>query len=227
MRQLQTRGLVNNRIKLFKKEAEEFCFRNPSFVYSESENQIPEISGYLSLTNDQGLQIDSYKIRIVYNIDFPLRFPFIFEEGGRIPINIDWHLYSDGHCCICSIPEEILICNKGLTLNEFIENHVKPFFFNQKHREMFGFFLKERQHGHFGNIEFFQEKFQTDDLKLIANLLDYIRMHPEPRRVQNCFCNSGKKYRKCHRESFRLFKDLPDYELENFSQFILSYNYSQ
>ncbi|MEO5910840.1 MAG: SEC-C metal-binding domain-containing protein [Pelobium sp.] len=218
---------MNNNFKLFKKEAEVFCLTNPLFVFSEGENQTPEIFGRLSLIDEQGLLIDSYQIRIVGSMDFPKRFPFVFEEGGRIPLNIDWHLYPDGHCCICSIPEEIMICNKGLTLNEFIENHVKPFFFNQKHREIYGYFLKERHHGHFGNIEFFQEAFQTDDLRLIANLLNHIRTHSEPGRVQDCFCNSGKKYRKCHREAFRLFKDLPDYELKRFSQFILAYNYSQ
>lgn len=206
--------------KLFRDEATLFEDDFPDFKYSESGQGVPELNGTLSLTDNQGMLIYAYQIRIVCSTDYPLSFPVVYEMGGRIPINMDWHVYSDGHACICSKPEEIIICHNGITLKSFIEQQVKPYFFNQKYREMHGFFLKERSHGSKGIIEFFQEVFKTNDLLLIARILYYIKSNVEPNRVHNCFCGSGVKYRRCHREVFRLFKPLPIKVLDSFIQFL-------
>lgn len=192
--------------------------------YVEGDQGIPEIVGTLQLTDDQGNKIDVYEVRIVYTPGYPFRFPLVYEIGGRLPINIDWHVYPDGHACICTVPEEIIICHAGITVKSFIEQHVRPYFFNQKHREINGFFLKERSHGPQGNIEFFKEVFGTKNLGLIAQSLLYIKSNSEPNRVQICFCGSGIKYRRCHRQVFRLFKPLPGQILDSFIRFLLSHN---
>lgn len=153
--------------------------------------------------------------------DYPNRFPHVFETGGRIPINIDWHVYpNDGHCCICSIPEEILICKNWISLHSFIENQVKPYLFNQKFREVHGFFLKERPHGNKGNIQFFVEAFKTNDLTTVINGLIFIKQRNEPNRVSQCFCGSGFKYRKCHKESYRVLSLFSNDELNVFIEMI-------
>ncbi|WP_373496208.1 SEC-C metal-binding domain-containing protein [Aquiflexum sp.] len=213
---------MNSSNYLFKEEALGCISKYPRLKYVEEKEGIPTIQGELILKNDQGEEIDSYKIRIVCSQDYPFSFPKVFETGGRIPPNIEWHVHTDRHACICTWPEELILCSQGIKLSYFIEGQVIPYFFNQKHRETFGFFFNERAHGIRGNLDFFKEEFRTNDLQLVFHCLQYIKRNKEPNRVHECFCGSGKKYRKCHREEFRKFKALPFEMIDRFIKFIKS-----
>ena len=217
---------MNNGFQIFKKEAEFIQNEYPGLILEVgSKNVAPSISGIIQLEDASGYFIDNYKLRIVPTIDYPNQFPHVFETGGRIPINIDWHVYpNDGHFCISSIPEEILICKNGISLHSFIENQVKPYLFNQKYREVHGFFLKERPHGDKGNIQFFIEAFKTDDLKTIVKGLIFIKQRNEPNRVSLCFCGGRQKYRKCHRETYRTLSSFTNQELDSFIDMILKFS---
>lgn len=213
---------MNSGFLIFKKEAEIIQNDYPGLILVDDEkNGTLIISGVIQLEDEKGSFIDSYEIKIVPTADFPYRFPHVFEIGGRIPLNIEWHVYpEDGHCCISSFPEEILICKNGISLNSYIENHVKPYFFNQKHRELNGFFLKERPHGIEGNVQYFIETFKTKDLATIIKGLIFLTHRTEPNRVNLCFCGSGLKYRKCHRETYRVLSAFNDNELNLFIDMI-------
>ena len=219
VQQLQILGEVNNGMEIFKQEAILISDLFPSLAYADV-NDLPEIAGDLILLDSNGEFVDSYNIVIRATNDYPYRFPYVFEKGGRIPINIDWHVFADGHCCIKSIPEESLLCKKGIKLDWFIKTQVIPYFFNQKYREMHGFFLKERSHGILGNIEYFVEAFKTQNLETIAQVLYYIKNTKEPNRVSNCFCGSGVKYRKCHREAYRSFSKCTSKELDFYIELV-------
>lgn len=221
----QILGRVNNGFQIFKKEAEFIQDEYPGLMLgADDKSETPCISGIIHLEDERGSLIDSYKIKIVATTEYPSRFPHIFETDGRIPINIDWHVYpDDGHFCISSIPEEILICKNWISLNSFIENHVKPYLFNQKYREIHGFFLKERPHGNKGNIQFFIEVFKTNDLAAIVKSLIFIKQRNEPNRVSQCFCGSRQKYRKCHRETYRILSAFTNQEIDTFIDLILKF----
>jgi len=190
-------------------------------MFFESYEGDSYISGELKLHDDQGSCIDSYFIRIVPSEKYPFQFPHVFETGGRLPYNIDWHVFPDGHCCLKSIPEEALLCKQGITLPWFIEHQVKPYFFNQKYRELNGYYLKERSHKMEGNIEFFEDVFRTNDLIKIAQGLLFIKGRKKPNRVSKCFCGSGMKYRKCCREAYRSLSKFTDEELELYIRMII------
>jgi hypothetical protein len=194
----------------------------PELGYLETEAGGPSITGDLRLTDELSNLVDSYCIKIIPSPDYPFRFPHVFELGNRIPINIDWHVFSDGRSCIKSIPEEILTCKNGITLQYFIEKEVKLYFFNQKFREQNGYFLRERSHGDEGNIEFFKEVFQTKNLDVIAKGLLFITQRKGPTRVSQCFCGSGAKYRKCHRSAYRKLTVFTNEELDMYAKLIFS-----
>lgn len=221
----QILGRVSNGFQIFKKEAEFIQKEYPGLILdADNKNAAPSISGIIQLEDERGYYIDNYQIRIVSTSDYPSQFPHVFETGGRIPINIDWHVYpDDGYFCISSIPEEILICKNGISLNSFIENQIKPYLFNQKYREIHGFFLKERPHGNKGNIQFFIETFKTNDLAAIVKALIFIKQRNEPNRVSQCFCGSRQKYRKCHRETYRILSAFTNQELDTFINMILKF----
>lgn len=214
---------MKNAFQIFIKEAELIQDEYPGLkLDADDKNGAPCISGIIQLKSDSGLFIDSYTIKIVPTAEYPLRFPYIYEMDGRIPINIDWHVYpNDGHWCLTSIPEEILICKKGINLLSFIENQIKPYLFNQKYKEIHGFFLKERPHGNRGNVQFFIETFKTSELTTIIKGLIFIKQRNEPNRVSQCFCGSGQKYRKCHRETYRFLSAFTNQELDLFIGMIL------
>ncbi|MDR6571352.1 SEC-C metal-binding domain-containing protein [Chitinophaga ginsengisegetis] len=213
---------MNNGIAIFKQEAIAINKEFPDLQYSEGENGIPLVTGTLKLIDPKGTLLDNYEIRICPTDHYPLRFPHVFEVGNRLPANIDWHVFLDGHCCIKSIPEEILICRNGITLASFIKNEVIPYFFNQKFRELNGYFLNERSHGTQGNIEFFEDVFKTTSYTEIAKGLIYISQRKEPSRVSECFCGSGNKYRKCHREALRILSQFTNEELDYYFKIIIS-----
>lgn len=195
-----------NGIDLFKKEAKYINDHFPTLAYAEEGNGHPFIYGEILLADTENKLLDSYLIKIVPTDNYPLSFPKVFEKGGRIPINVDWHVFPDGYCCLMSIPQETLTCKKGITLVWFIEQEVIPYFYNQKHRELFGYFLKERSHGNKGHIEFFQEKFNTTDLDFIVKMLHFIAKKKEQKNTVKCFCGGTSKYKKCHRKLYREFQ---------------------
>jgi hypothetical protein len=184
----------------------------------KNEGGIPCIFGCLVLTNEYGGIEDTYQIEIKAVDDYPNSFPLVFETGGRIPRNVDWHIFEDnGNCCIASPPEEIIICNSGLTLLSFIDNQVKNYFYSQIFRNQNGYFLKERSHGSKGWIEFFQETFMTNNIFNIEFGLNQIIEGKKIDRVSICFCGSGKKYRKCHKMSYDILSKL---SLDNVNLFL-------
>tara|TARA_R110000868_G_scaffold259520_3_gene517769 strand:+ start:1488 stop:2177 length:690 start_codon:yes stop_codon:yes gene_type:complete len=183
----------------------------------KNDNGIPCVFGSLNLTDEHGIIEDTYQIEIKAVQDYPNSFPLIFETGGRIPRNIDWHIFeATGNCCIASEPEEIIICNSGLTLLSFIDNQIKNYFYSQIFRNQNGYFLKERSHGDKGWIEFFEEIFMTDNIFNIEFGLNKIVEGKKTNRVSMCFCGSGKKYRKCHKKSYDVLSKLSKDDIQLF-----------
>lgn len=205
-------------IEKFREEAMAIKDIYPTLSFQEEQGQ-PLLAGTV-LLKEGDLNIDEYKIEIKPTDQYPNRFPLVFEKGERIPINIDWHVYPNGHCCIKALPEEILICKQGITLESFIYGQVIPYFFNQKYRELHGFFLHERKHGVPGNLQFFEDTFKTTDLKVIARGLLLLWEENVPNRVSQCFCRSGLKYRHCHKNALNNFKVYTKSELEMFLSMI-------
>jgi hypothetical protein len=175
---------------------------------------VPGLTGEIELMDVDGDHLDIYSIEILATENFPNSFPLLFEAGGKIPKNYDWHVYeTDGHCCIKTTPEEILACKRGITLNSFIEEEVKPYLFNQTFRRLNGYFYQERSHGFLGTLEYLQEVFKTKNINLIKNGFLFISRRNTPSRTSMCFCGSGEKYRKCHRHAFETFSVLSDDQL--------------
>ena len=213
---------MNSGLSNFRKEAIHICAEFPNLEYSEDQDGTPYLYGKILLLNESNNYIDAYLIKIEPSANYPHSFPYVFEKGGRLPINVDWHMFNDGHCCIKSMPEETLICKEGINLSSFIREQVVPYFFNQKHRELHGYYLHERSHGMDGNIEFFQDVFETTNLKAIARSLFFIARNPKPNRVDACFCGSNLKFRKCCRSVYDKMRGFGNEDLELYIQMIIT-----
>lgn len=193
---------------LFESEIAAVLEKYPKLL-STTSTGITILKGEIDLVDEFGKYRDTYSIEVHPVSKFPYRFPYVFETGGRLPRNVDWHVFeTDGHCCIKVEPEEILICKPGITLLSFIEQQVMPYFFNQTFRRLNGYFINERSHGLIGVIEYYQEIFYEKNIPKLIRLMEFVLNNEEPNRVSMCFCGAKNKYRKCHRDTFRVIHEI-------------------
>ena len=72
-------------------QIDEVLAKHKGLIYHLEENAL---SGELVLPEG-----DNYEIRIVLE-QYPQFFPMVYETGGRIPVKMDRHMYTDsGSCC--------------------------------------------------------------------------------------------------------------------------------
>jgi len=207
----------------FATEAEAIIKQYPKLDLIEK-SDIKVLSGEIDLLNYTGEILDTYQLEISPSDEYPFMFPKVFETGGKLPVNIDWHVYEDdGRCCIKIQPEEFLICIKGISLNDFIKNELVPYLFNQTFRKENGYYINERSHGEKGLIEFYGEKLNSRNISEIINLLKYILYQSEPNRVAQCFCGRNEKYRRCHRDAYRLLSQIKKDDLLLHIKLIIGY----
>src|SRR5690349_3890463 len=115
---------MKNGVTIFREEAISISNTFPGLSLIEKDGK-PIVVGELMLTDNQGVLYTSYAIEIHPLEDYPDSFPVVFEKGGRIPHNIDWHIFElDGHCCLKNQAEELLACKAGINLIGFITNEV-------------------------------------------------------------------------------------------------------
>ena len=174
------------------------------------------LKGILELVTD-GEIIDAYEIEIHPTPDYPKSYPIVYETGGRIPMNIDWHVYPEGNCCLAVPIEEEIECRKGICLTRFIGTQVSGYFFNQTFRRRNGYFYRERSHGLLGSLEYYKELLVLKNLQYVYIALKIASGDQELKPTSKCFCGSDSKYHKCHQRAIRRLKsqtiDLVKYDL--------------
>jgi len=186
------------------KQFDQVIKRYPDFKVVEK-NDEKFLQGELRIVDENEVFWESYLLEIKTHPDFPYRFPKVYELSNKIPKIADWHIYDDDHsCCIDVLPSEIIKCKYGLSLVEFIEKELIPYFFNQTHRRVEGYYVGgEYSHGPLGIYEFYANRLITgDDVRKTLSLLAYIVSNPRPNRSNKCFCGSGELFRHCHRGAY-------------------------
>lgn len=167
------------------------------------------LNGTFRVIDDEGKEWNNFEIQIRFIEAFPHRFPQLFELGGKIPKIADWHIYSNGACCITIPLLELVSCRNGITVLQFIQNHVKPYIFNQAHRIEKGYYAhQEFAHGAYGILEYYQELFKEKDVEKIIEYLKTIKSIGLGKKTP-CFCGRKAKFRKCHPEVYKIFKPIP------------------
>jgi len=196
--------------QVFIKQLDLAVMRHPNFEIVEKNGE-KFLQGELHIIDRNDEHWESYQLEIKRHPDFPYRFPKVFEVSNKIPKIADWHIYDDDQsCCIDVLPSEIIKCKDGLSLFDFIEKELTPYFFNQTHRMVEGHYVGgEYSHGIRGIYEFYAARLNTEDsVRKTLSLMAYIAAKPRPNRNNKCFCGSGKLFRHCHREAYDEIKSL-------------------
>jgi hypothetical protein len=184
------------------------------------------LEGIFRVIDDDGNEWNSFYIQIKFDIAFPYRFPELKEVGGKIPRIADWHINQIGDCCITIPLLEAVNCRNGITVLQFIDNHVKPYLFNQAYRIEKGYYAhQEFAHGVFGILEYYQELFDEKDTEKLMRYLNAIKSADLSKNT-TCFCGKMAKFRKCHPAVYRIFKPLSEKfieaEIEMIQAFLVS-----
>lgn len=164
----------------------------------------PIIAGDIDIVDKYGKLWDSYSIEIHCPERYPYRYPDLYETSNKIPKIGDWHVYEDSlTCCITIPPKEIIRCRNGITLLEYMDEEVIPYFFNQTHRRVEGYYANgEYLHGVIGLYQYYAELFKVSDIKRLVRLMIWVGNNAKPDRTSMCFCGSDLKYRHCHKAAY-------------------------
>lgn len=181
----------------FTRQIETFIMEYPNFQ-KVTESGCSYLKGILDIPDDEGNIAGCFSIEIFPTKGFPYAFPKLYEVGGDIPCEADWHKYPDNSCCLTVSAKEKLICKNGISLLQFVSDIVIPYFANQLYRIQTGKYLQEYSHGEVGIWEFYKELFQSDDYSIWKRCLEGAFGKANFERNGKCYCNSGKKYKKCH-----------------------------
>lgn len=188
------------------------AFSQPDLVVRKAQSGFI-IEGKFYVTdgpNDEG-PLDCFEIKIEVSDDYPQSEPRVFELGGRIPRDIDRHMYDGPRCCTC-VWEEWLAISDDTSFKAFIIGPLRNFFLSQiyyeRHKKWpFG----ERSHGIEGLLESASQILgQRVDFQQAVSLLKAISSR-EIKGHWLCPYGCGIKLRKCgHRQRLLEQKQMID-----------------
>ncbi len=174
----------------------------PSLKMGGSE-KMPEITGIFSAfegTNPNKIEIETYELKIHFHKEYPFRFPTVIETSNKIPRNGTRHVNNDNSLCFGNLPDEYRECKNGISFLQFLETILNPHLCREYFREKKGKYQNgERSHGNEGIWETYYEIFETTDkIRIIRELEFILENRNQKERNDLCYCNSNKKYKKCH-----------------------------
>ena len=186
------------------KQIEEVLYKHKGLIYHSDDNLL---DGELFLPDG-----DSYDLTIELN-SYPRFFPTVYETGGRIPIKMDRHMYTDtGSCCFTTgAKSQILLKTKITSLTKFVDEIVVRYFENNSYYEINGTYCySEYDHGSMGVVQSYQDILEITDIKSIGRLI-LQRLQNKKLSIRDlCYCNSGQSLKKCnsglHCNNYRLFR---------------------
>jgi hypothetical protein len=150
---------------------------------------------------------DYFSLEIVVPNGFPEDIPIVKSTDGRIRANnYKGHVYTNGQLCL-ELSTAIIAFLQGnpsllAFLIKYLDTYLCGFLFYQKRKYLpFG----EHKHGVDGLLDYYCELFETTDIKLAYSLLFCLCRENLKGHIQ-CPCQSGKRYRDCHREKINELK---------------------
>lgn len=163
------------------------------------ENNIFVIRGVLPVIDGNGTHWDSFDVQIDIERDYPLSLPSITETGKRIFRSEDWHINKDGTCCVGTPAEQFRKLHGRMTLLNWVDAFAVPFFANYIYRKDKGrYFNGQWSHGIKGIYEDYATLYDLPNLALLLQRLRYCSDRERLSHNALCFCNSGKRYKRCY-----------------------------
>ncbi|XVJ67829.1 MAG: hypothetical protein HEQ40_17220 [Lacibacter sp.] len=183
--------------ELVYQEYEELCTKYKKLLPPQKLNNGWKIDGEFDVVDSDGYNWATYAITIEIPEGFPFELPILKETRGEIEPTPDWH-NNNGICCLATnaiIYKELgtpisLLKWMNRFVHDYLANHVIKLKDNTYPNG-------EYPHGEEGMIVGYKEIFGLETESEVMNRLNLICKNVSLGRNEKCFCNSGKKYKRC------------------------------
>lgn len=156
-------------------------------------------NGKIEIIDPSGILWRTLKVQIEIPEKYPLTPPVIYEIGGELPHEPEWHINGDGSCCVGPNAKIFRLLNSLITIEGWLNIIVMPYFFDQVHKLEKGVYKgKEYAHGSYGLIEDYKDWWKLEHDKEVIEKLKLITNWNKYPRNKSCYCGSGIKFKKCH-----------------------------
>ena len=138
-----------------------------------------------------------YQIEILFPVAFPNKEPIVRETGSTIPHNADYHINSDGTCCI-NVWEAWALSTKKISVQEYLNGPLRHFFISQHYKAENGEWpFGEEAHGKDGLLQAYSAELQCCNNEAKVKYLLRVLSKKMPKGHWLCPCGSGNLVRNC------------------------------
>lgn len=158
---------------------------------------------------------DRYSLSIALPPNYPHSIPVVWETAGRIPREVDRHVYPDHSLCL-GTPLSLWIDLDGdFAIERVLDIPVRNFLVgNSLVEEGQPWPYGDRSHGAAGIVEHLRELIGSSDTFVVAQFLINI-LQCKIKGHWPCPCGSGQIIRKCHREAVEKMRRVPPYVVDH------------
>lgn len=168
-------------------------------------------AGEVDVFDNENVYWDSFLIKISFPIkSYPYFFPDLFSTDERIPRGDDRHINPDLSCCVEVEQKQILRAKKGISILQFLDEYVIPYFADQLYYEKESKWANgDYEHGFDGKMQYYSELMGVGNFKDVLRILKNLERISGSGMYESCFCNSGKKLKFCHKNAVQQLLKLP------------------
>lgn len=192
----------------------DFLTEQPDLRVAPGETSAVRLSGTYALDAMHpaaGRVTRTYELTIVVPADFPLQPPVVFEVGGKIPRDPEYHVNSHDHSLCLGSPLGIRrALRRWPNLQEFLARTLMSYLYAVTLKLDTGrdFVFGELRHGMDGQIQDLADDLQLPEAS-IAAALDLLLIPSDLADTQACPCNCGRLLGGCEmRERLNDIRDL-------------------
>lgn len=172
------------------------------------ENKFKVLSGEVDIFDSANIYVESFNIKVIVPPGYPYQFPRLFEIGNKFEHVPERHISEDGSCCVCSLQEENLVSQRGISIKNFFLKYVLTYLANQLYFDSQGKWANgDFDHGDLGIFQYYSELLKLGNITEVVEFLSVFNV-TKLYRNDVCFCGSGKKLKRCHEGVYQVFKGL-------------------
>ncbi len=192
----------------FVKDIEDGLKKYPLLHWSTTSNE--KLVEGTFIAHKLNIEIERYEVRIGFPKTYPYYTPWVIETSNKIyPRNATRHIFIDDTLCFGNRQDVLRVCKNGITFKWFLDKILNPHLCREYVKDKTGEYpTGERSHGTEGTWEGYYEIFRTNNKAEILKELERLLTYPTFARNKECYCNSGKKYKRCHEKWLPLIFDI-------------------
>jgi len=168
---------------------------------------------FMALSPAHGEVTDTFNLQVRIPPRYPRDLPVVYELGGRIPRDGNYHVNPGGSLCLGSRLRLLQNVAKSPTLTGFASTCLVPYLFAVSRKLTHGesFVFGELAHGSRGEIMDYMDLLSLKSPDHVLRAIEYLGMKKRRANKLPCPCGCGSRLGRCHfNRKLRGFRHLAD-----------------